>query len=121
MLLGSLMLFDTVEPAMRVSLEVIIPSVIFTALFFIFAIGLGLRAQKNRVTTGREGLVGQAGVVKTALSPTGSILVLGEIWQADSETGEPIPADARVEVVRVSGLRLLVRPAAAGPFARGAR
>ena len=48
MTIGSIMLIDSPLPFMKVSLSVIIPSVIFTALFFLFAVGVGLRAQKRR-------------------------------------------------------------------------
>lgn len=116
MFLGSLMLFDTMEPAMRVSLSVIIVAVALTALFFLLAVGLGLKAQKARVATGSEGLVGELGETASRLDPTGTVAVHGEIWKADSATGEPIEAGTTVEVVRVAGLRLLVRPAGRSPF-----
>ncbi len=115
MLLGSIMLFESAEPAMRVSLEVIIPAVLLTALFFVLVIGLGLKAQSVRVATGHEGLVGERGVARTELAPSGRVAVHGEIWKAESLEGT-IPAGADVEVVRVSGLRIAVRPARGGRF-----
>ena len=118
MLLGSLMLFDTVDPAMRVSLGIIITAVTVTALFFAFAVGMGLRAQSRRVTTGHEGLVGEAGEAHTTLDPTGTIAIHGEFWKAESATGEPIEAGTRVEVVKVAGLQLLVRQTAPSPFSK---
>jgi len=118
MLLGSLMLFDTVDPAMRVSLGIIITAVIVTALFFGFAIGMGIRAQSRRVTTGHEGLVGEAGEAHTTLDPTGTIAIHGEFWKAESATGEPIEAGTRVEVIEVAGLQLLVRPSERSPFSK---
>jgi len=116
MLLGSLMLIDTAEPALRISLSVIIIAVILTALFFTFAVGLGLRAQQARVTTGTEGLVGELGEAATRLDPTGKVNVHGEIWRADSATVEAIEAGAAVEVLQVAGLRLLVQPASRSHF-----
>ncbi|MFO7769058.1 MAG: nodulation protein NfeD [bacterium] len=115
MLLGSLMLFESPEPAMQVSLEVIIPAVIFTALFFALVIGLGLRAQSARVATGSEGLVGERGIARTDLDPAGRVAVHGEIWKAESLEGR-IPSGSDVEVVRVSGLRIAVRRAGTGRF-----
>ncbi len=110
MVLGSLMLFDTMEPAMRVSLQVIITMVVLTVIFFAFAIGLGLRAQRLRVTTGWEGMVGETGKARTRLDPEGSISVHGEIWQARSLSGVPIEAGTRVKVAKVEGLLLYVLP-----------
>jgi membrane-bound serine protease (ClpP class) len=110
MLFGSLMLIDSPFPFMRVSLAVIIPSVIFTALFFLFAVGMGVRAQRRRVTTGHEGLVGMEGVTHGAVGAEGgSVMVRGEFWNAVSE--EPLADGARVEVIRVDGLQLRVRRA----------
>ncbi len=116
MLLGSLMLFDTIDPALRVSLPVIITAVGLTALFFAFAVGMGLRAQKRKVTTGHEGLVGEAGEARTDLDPSGTVAIHGEFWKAESATGERIPAGTRVEVIQVSGLHIQVRPVSQSPF-----
>jgi len=108
MLFGSLMLIDSPLPFMRVSLAVIVPSVSLTALFFLFVVGVGLRAQRRRVTTGREGLIGAGGVARSAIGPGGgSAFVRGEFWNAESD--ENIADGAPIEVVRVDGLILHVR------------
>jgi len=107
MLVGSIMLIDSPLPFMRVSLSVIIPAVAFTALFFLFAVGMGVRAQRRRVTTGNEGLVGEAGVAKTAVHEEGSVFVHGEFWNARSD--DPIAAGTPVVVVGVDGMRVSVR------------
>lgn len=116
MLLGSLMLFDTVDPAMRVSIGIIITAVVVTTLFFAFAIGMGLKAQSRKVTTGHEGLVGEIGSVHSVLDPIGTIAIHGEFWKAESATGDPIEAGSNVEVIEAVGLQLLVRPAPDSPF-----
>jgi membrane-bound serine protease (ClpP class) len=108
MLFGSLMLFDSPFPFMRVSLAVIVPSVLATAAFFLCAVSMGVRAQRRRVTTGREGLVGREGVARSAVNTNGgSVFVRGEFWNAQSD--EAIEDGARIEVVRVDGLVLHVR------------
>jgi membrane-bound serine protease (ClpP class) len=107
MLIGSIMLVDSPLPFMRVSLSVIIPAVAFTALFFLFAVGMGVRAQRRKVTTGNEGLVGETGVAKTAVHEEGSVFVHGEFWNARSD--EPIAAGTPVVVVGVDGMRVSVR------------
>jgi membrane-bound serine protease (ClpP class) len=108
MFVGSVMLIDSPLPFMRVSLAVIIPSVLFTALFFLFAVGMGIRAQRRRVTTGNEGLVGARGVARSAVHEDGSVLVHGELWNARS--ADPIAPGTRVEVERVEGMTVTVRP-----------
>ncbi|MFQ6673879.1 MAG: nodulation protein NfeD, partial [Fidelibacterota bacterium] len=61
LLLGSLMLFESADPLMRVSWKVIAPTLIFTVLFFFFAIGFAIKAQRRTPVTGMPGLVGQIG------------------------------------------------------------
>lgn len=107
MFIGSIMLIDSPLPFMRVSLAVIVPAVISTALFFLFAVGAGMRAQRRKVTTGTEGLVGTEGVARTAVHGEGSVLVHGELWNASSD--EPVEPGSRVTVIAVDGMRVKVR------------
>ncbi|MCU0373892.1 MAG: nodulation protein NfeD [Chitinophagaceae bacterium] len=111
LLLGSLMLIkpDAGFEWARLSLGVIIPAVILSALFFLAIAGIGLRAQKGKVVTGAEGIVGARGLVLTPLAPVGSIRVQGEIWQAET-TGKPVEEGMQVEVVALEGLKLKVKP-----------
>jgi membrane-bound serine protease (ClpP class) len=104
---GSVMLIDSPLPFMRVSLKVIIPSVVFTAAFFIFAVGLGLRAQRRKVSTGTGGITGEIGEARTEVHERGSVFVHGEFWNAWSE--QKIEKGRRVEVVAVEGLKLKVK------------
>jgi len=66
--------------------------------------------RRMKVTTGKEGLVGEVGVARTALEPRGKVFVHGEIWHAVSE--EPLAAGAAVEVAAVEGMILHVKSAA---------
>lgn len=45
---------------------------------------LGLRARKNVRLAGLEELVGEKGVSRTEISKSGTVLVRGEYWQAQS-------------------------------------
>jgi len=107
MLIGSIMLIDSPLPFMKVSLKVIIPAVIFTAAFFVFAVGLGLRAQRGKVSTGDKGLTGETGITKSDVHETGSVFVHGEFWNAFSD--ERIVEGTNVEVVAVEGMKLKVQ------------
>lgn len=108
MTLGSLMLFQPGTTGMKVGLELIIPAAIITALFFAFVVGMGLRAQKRKVVTGEEGLVGETGSALSEFSPEGKVSVHGEIWAATSD--RPITRGQKVKVVRVEGMSLIVQP-----------
>jgi membrane-bound serine protease (ClpP class) len=108
MLLGSVLLINTSADYLRISWAVIIPAVVTTLLFFLFAVGMGLRAQRRKPTTGDKGMVGERGRATTAVGPAGGqVFVRGEYWRATA--AEAIPAGAAVEVVRADGLLVEVR------------
>lgn len=104
MILGSLMLFKS--PEINVSIWVIIPTVLFVALFFLFAVGMGLRAQKRKAATGQKGIIGEKGIVVNVLNPEGQVEVHGEIWKAVSD--EKLKKGVKVEVTGVEGLIITV-------------
>ncbi|HMK56655.1 MAG TPA: nodulation protein NfeD [Dissulfurispiraceae bacterium] len=106
--LGSLMLFDSPLPFLRVSLAIILPASIITALFFVFTFGLAYKAHKRKHATGGEALVGMEGLSKSEVGPGGGMVqVHGEIWSASSE--ERITRDSTIVVEAVEGLKLKVR------------
>ncbi len=88
--LGSIMLIDaeSILEAVQISMELIIFIVVITAAFFLFIISMGIRAQRKKVKTGIEGLIGEIGTAVTKLSPRGKISVHGEYWNAESIEGE---------------------------------
>ena len=107
--LGSIMLINSESSLEFVSISwsVIIPSVLFTAAFFLFIIGLGLKAQRRKPTTGAEGIIGETGVAMADLAPDGQVKIHGEIWSATSAEGS-IKGGSPVRVTRVDNLRLTV-------------
>jgi membrane-bound serine protease (ClpP class) len=118
--LGALMLVDTsLAPALRVSWYVVLGTALAFAAFFVLAMGAAARAHRRPVAVGPETLVGETGVARSALAPTGTILVAGELWQARAD--EPIATGDRVVVVALDKLTLTVRraPAGAGGSAKG--
>ncbi len=105
--IGSMMLIDSPYPYLRISLYAIIPAVIATGAFVLFAVGYALKAQKRRTTTGDQGLIGETGRARTAVDAgSGKVFVHGEYWFATSDT--PVEPDTPVRVVGVDGLRLRV-------------
>jgi membrane-bound serine protease (ClpP class) len=110
LLLGSMMLINPESSleVIAISWGVIIPAVLCTALFFLFVIGLGIRAQSRKPVTGVEGIVGERGEAVTPLSPAGTVRVHGELWSAVT-SGEKLPAGSTVTVESVSSLTLTVR------------
>lgn len=110
LLLGSIMLIRSESSLEFISLSwgVIIPTVLCTAAFFLFAIGMGVRAQRRKPITGIEGIVGEMGDTITPLKPEGQVRVHGEIWKAVSSEGA-VPAGTKVRVEKVENLQLTVR------------
>ena len=106
LLLGSLMLFKGSAPEMKLSLQVVLPTIILISGFFVAVAGLVFRAQISKPTTGSAGLVGKIGVVKKALTPEGKVFVHGELWNARAK--DPIDKDAKVRIVQVVNLVLEV-------------
>lgn len=111
--LGSLLLVDSPIPEMRVhlltALAVSIPLGAITA----FLMTIALRARRNKIVTGEQGLVGETGVVQTPLQPKGKVFVHGELW--DAVASSPLAAGQMVVVRRIDGLTLQVDPLTAIP------
>jgi len=109
--LGGLLLVDAPIPEMRVhlltALAVSIPFGIITA----FLMSIAVRARRNKIVTGKQGLIGEIGVAQTMLAPSGKVFVHGELWDAVSTI--PVPAGEQIVVRQVDGLTLRVDPVAA--------
>jgi membrane-bound serine protease (ClpP class) len=107
LVLGSLMLFKTPEPALRVSGELIAMVAAFSLLVVGFLAFMALRAQRMPVRTGVEGLIHEIGTARSPLAPHGKVFVHGELWDAIAE--EPVAMGEPVEVIAVRNLTLAVR------------
>jgi membrane-bound serine protease (ClpP class) len=106
--LGGLLLVDAPIPEMRVRLLTAVAMSVPFGLITAFLMTIALRARRNKVVTGVQGLIGEVGVAHTPLVPEGKVFVHGEIWNALSSS--PVPAGAKVIVRRVDGLQLEVTP-----------
>ncbi len=76
--------------------------------FFLFGAWKTLESHRAKVTTGREGLIGQTGKAISDLEPEGQVEVRGEIWRAVA-VGKSIREGSRVAVVEEKDLTLYVR------------
>jgi len=84
---------------MRLSLFIILPAAIMTALFFTAVVGLVLQGHKQKPLTGAEGCVGSEGVASTDITKEGGMVLLhGELWTAES--GSLISKGEKVAVVQ---------------------
>jgi membrane-bound serine protease (ClpP class) len=106
LIIGSLMLFQAPDPALRVSWEVMIPAVIVTSLFFITVIAVALKAQLKKPQNGKEGMTGETGRAVTDVFHEGKVLIRGEYWNAFSD--EMIRKGTDIRVVDVENLKVKV-------------
>ena len=117
LILGGTMLIDTPGEFLYVSLEVLVPIAVATGLITVFLVGSVVKAQRSRVQTGGEGLLGMRGSAKDAFVAEGDafrgpVLVRGEWWNARSSV--PVTAGQTVEVIDRQGLTLVVQHADVG-------
>jgi membrane-bound serine protease (ClpP class) len=109
--LGGLLLVDSPIPEMRVHLLTALAVSIPLGLITAFLMSIALKARRNKMVSGAQGLIGETGIAQTALSPSGKIFVHGELWNAVSSCD--VPAGQSVVVRRIDGLLLQVDPVAA--------
>jgi membrane-bound serine protease (ClpP class) len=97
--IGALMLFDPAGDAYQVSIWVALGIAATLATLVGLAATKIVQVRRRRPQTGTEELVGQLGVVRSPLDPTGYVFVHGELWRAHSpggriESGETVRVDA---------------------------
>lgn len=109
MVLGAVMLVDTGVPQLSISWGAAIAVTIPFAAITVFLMQLAVRSFRYKVSTGSEGMVGEIGVARTAVTDTGQIFVHGELWNAAAS--EPIEPGTRVRVLAVEGLKVRVEQA----------
>ncbi|OXY81742.1 NfeD family protein [Oceanimonas doudoroffii] len=106
--LGSVLLFDTPDEAFRVAWPFIAAFTVFSLGLILVVVRMIVKQRRAAPVSGTDAMVGEQGVALTELSPEGTVLVLGERWQAHSP--QPVSAHSTVMVVAVRDLVLEVKP-----------
>lgn len=107
--LGAMVLFSQAGPGYGLSLRWIIPGTLVTALFFVFVVSKGIRAQFKPAYTGAEAMLGKTASALSRIDPAGGrVFVEGETWNAVSTA--PVETGQAVEITEISGLTLKVKP-----------
>lgn len=111
LLLGSLMLFRNNSPftVNPLSKTVIFTCVAFTAVFFLFIITMGVKAQRKKAVTGSDALEGAIGFASDSFEKEGMVMMMGELWQAESLSGK-IEKGQKVKVTGRKNFKLFVEP-----------
>ena len=100
--LGSIMLFEDVG----VSLKLMMPTIVLIGGFFVGIAFLAFRAYRRTPKGGRDGLIGESGVVEGKIDPEGLIFAHGEYWKATSN--EVVEEGEKVRIIGLRGLMLIV-------------
>ena len=107
LVLGSVMLFKDLDPVFNVDLRLILAGALSIVAGVAVLTAKALRVRRGRITTGREGLIGERGVARGELAPSGKVFVHGELWAAEAEA--PVTAGSQIEVLAIEGMKLHVR------------
>ena len=104
--LGGLLLVDGPIPEMRVKLWTALGVSIPLGVITVFLMTIALRARRNKVVTGEQGMIGAIGEARTDIDPEGKVFVLGELWNAHAPSR--VGMGDHVIVRKVEGLELEV-------------
>ena len=109
LLLGSMFLFrqTSTESVTAVSRSIIFTTTAVTTLFFMFVVGMGLKAQRLKPVTGNNALIGMKGSALTIIDPSGMVKVNGETWKAIALTGK-VSEGQKIIVKEIKDLTLYV-------------
>ena len=109
LLIGSLMLIrtDSNFDFIKISRVLIFSSVAVTTCFFLFVVGMGLKAQRRKPVMGIESMLGETAEAIGPLNPAGKVSMQGEIWNAISVSGN-INIGEKVRVKEIKNLTLYV-------------
>ncbi len=104
--LGGLLLVDGPIPQLRVKLLTALAVSIPLGVITVFLMTIALRARRNKVVTGIQGLIGSVGEARTDIDPEGKVFIQGELWNAHAPSRVSI--GEQVVVRKVEGLELEV-------------
>ncbi|HCG76968.1 MAG: serine protease [bacterium (Candidatus Ratteibacteria) CG_4_10_14_3_um_filter_41_18] len=108
MILGSFMLIKPFSFILGISTPLIFGVSIFSAFLFLFVLFFAINAHRKKVTTGKEGLIGEIGEARTEFNPTGKLYVHGEYWNG-RVLDDSIKKGEKVKVIKIDGRELLVK------------
>jgi membrane-bound serine protease (ClpP class) len=106
MTIGGLLLVDGPIPEMRVKLWTALSVSIPLGAITVFLMSIALKARRNKVVTGEQGMIGSVGEARTDIDPEGKVFVQGELWNAHAPSR--VQMGEHVVVRKVDGLELEV-------------
>lgn len=117
LVVGTIIFFNTGPSDQAVNPALIAGVAVGVGVVAAIVLRFAIAAQRAKVDTGIEGLIGQEAIVIQELAPAGRVRVLGEDWSATLAppakgvgVATSVAVGARVRVVGAEGLRLRVAP-----------
>ncbi len=106
---GSILLLDIQSPGYTIAWSLIVMMTIFSVMFFLIVIGMTVRAMRKKIVSGKEALIGTAGIVLDISLENGLLVkIQGETWKA--HCASPLMQGQKIRVRKISGLVLTVEP-----------
>jgi membrane-bound serine protease (ClpP class) len=106
MTIGGLLLVDGPIPELRVKLWTALSVSIPLGAITVFLMSIALKARRNKVVTGKQGMIGSLGEARTDIDPEGKVFVQGELWNAHAPSR--VQMGEQVVVKKIEGLELEV-------------
>ncbi len=97
----------------NVFIQAVVFLVVSVITMFIFRPIIG-NIKKKTVPTNADTVIGKLAVVTEDINNiqnTGALYIDGKVWTARSETGEIIPKDTAVTIIRIEGVKVIVKKA----------
>jgi membrane-bound serine protease (ClpP class) len=107
LVVGSVLLFDE---GVRVPFWWIGIVAAMVVTFMVAGMPTMIRTRFATPTIGRESMIGETGVAKTAVSPDGVVIVRGAPWKARTNRATPIAVGEALRIASIDGLVLEVEP-----------
>ena len=104
--IGSIMLLDMDIPGYGISIPLVATVALITTGFFLFVLGMAVKARQRPVVCGNAEMVGAIGEVADDFDNEGWVKVHGELWRA--KTPMSLRRGQKVKITSVDGLTLTV-------------
>ncbi len=106
--LGAVFLIPAGVPYLEISKSLIFSIALLMGIISFLIFTMVIKMMRTKPVSGKEGMIGKIGTAKENLDPEGTILFMGEFWNAKSE-GDIIQKGKKVKVEKVEGLLLHVK------------
>lgn len=106
LIIGSVILVDTPEPAFQIAWPIIVSVAIVSIAFVFLTFGMLFKSREQKIVSGVEALLGETAEIESIEKETILARLHGELWQVQAKA--PLKLGDKVVVSSISGLMLNV-------------